>query len=114
MPTLLSVAAMPALLFSLVAGLVACASGPVSFDRHNLSRLWAPDGSDSIYFDASVSPSYPRNSQAADASRIEWIEEWLKIRKMCIAGYEILERRNFRPEEDNPYHHDLRYVLRCL
>ena len=93
--------------------MLGCAGGPVSYDRHNLSRLWVPEKQDLLYFDATLSPSYPRDSAAAETSRLSWIDEWLKIRKLCTQGYDVIEQRDIRRDEDNPYLHDLRYVLRC-
>ena len=100
-----------ALLLVVFAG--ACRSGPVSYDRHNLSRLWVPEGTDQIYFDAAITPQYPRDSATAEAARQAWMAEWMDLRKICNAGFDVVERREFTPEDDNPYLHDLRYVLRC-
>lgn len=103
-----------AALLALAAG--ACASMHESEDylRHRDSQLVMPlDGGPEFYFDARLSPSLPADDPAAEARRIGWLEGWLRLRKLCADGYDILERRPFRFEESNPGRFDLRYVLRC-
>jgi hypothetical protein len=91
-----------------------CVSGKSLQDRHSMSRLWAsPDGSD-IFFEASVGPDYPLNSAAAEAQRRSWMGQWLDRARLCPDGFEIIDRRQIGSAIDNPYHHDLRYTLRCV
>ena len=45
--------------------------------------------------------------------RMEWLEGWLEVRKLCANGYEILERRPFEFLEHNPAQYDLRYKVQC-
>lgn len=91
-----------------------CVSGKSLQDRHSMSRLWAsPDGRD-IFFEASVGPDYPLDSAAAEAERENWMRQWLERERLCPDGFEIIDRRQIGSALDNPYHHDLRYTLRCV
>lgn len=94
-------------------GVSACATNN-SFDRHNLSRLWVDDESGKIFFDATVSPQYPRDSEAAEEERAKWVEEWLKVRNQCLSGHEIVNRRVLGRHEDSVYRHHLRYEVTCV
>ncbi len=101
-------------MFVLVA--TACSTIPESrdFERHRLSALTVPyDKPDVLYFDVRLTADVPDDDPAAEARRMEWLEGWLEARNLCAYGYEILKRRKFRYEEDNPGHYDLRYELRC-
>ena len=94
----------------------ACSTIPESrdFERHRSSALTVPyDKPDVMYFDVRLTADVPDNDPAGEARRMEWLEGWLEARNLCAAGYEILERRKFRYEEDNPGRYDLRYELRC-
>ena len=105
-----------ALVLSLLA-LPICACGPsgkLIHDRHSMSRLYVPDDGDRIVFEASVSPDYPAQGEEAEAARMLWIKQWLKQRNLCANGFEIEERTKIGSAADNPYHHDLRYTLRCI
>ena len=83
------------------------------YERHTMSRLVVSEDSDVIVFEASISPTYPENSPAAEEQRMQWLESWLLVRKLCPQGYEVLERRPFKMLEDNPANHELRYEVRC-
>ena len=83
------------------------------YERHTMSRLVVSEDSDVIVFEASISPTYPENSPAAEEQRMQWLESWLMVRKLCPQGYEVLERRPFKMLEDNPANHELRYEVRC-
>ena len=83
------------------------------YERHTMSRLLVSEDSDIIVFEASISPAYPENSPAGEQQRMQWLESWLLVRKLCPEGYEILERRPFEMLEDNPANHELRYEVRC-
>lgn len=83
------------------------------YERHTMSRLLVSEDSDIIVFEASISPAYPENSPAGEEQRMQWLESWLLVRKLCPEGYEVLERRSFEMLEDNPAHHELRYEIRC-
>jgi len=99
--------------FALIAG---CASIHESEDyrRHTLSQLAAPmDGGDFYWFDVTVTPEMPDESEAAEAVRMEWVSAWLESRRLCPNGYSIIERRPFEFLEHNPADHDLRYKVRC-
>lgn len=102
------------LFVSLLPVLAGCASSSIgNFDRHALSRLYpAPSGSE-LVFEASVSPQYPADSEAAEATRMQWIELWLDQRNLCADGFEIKDRIAIGSAADNPYQHDLRYTLAC-
>jgi len=88
-------------------------SSTVSFDRHNLSRLWVDEETGKTYFDASVSPQFPLDSESAEVARAGWLAEWLKVRKQCLDGHRILSRRVLGRDEDIVYRHRLRYEVEC-
>ena len=84
------------------------------FARHSLSQLSAPrDGGDFVRFDVKLTPEYPDKNELAEQKRMEWLEDWLAVRKLCANGYEILERREFDFLEHNPAQYDLRYKVQC-
>ncbi len=85
------------------------------FDRHRYSRLVQPfDHPDRIFFDVSFSPDFPQDNPAADAARMEWLEAWLRQRRLCSAGYEVSNRRPFDYLEDNPGGYRQRWEIRCV
>ena len=107
-------AALLLLMTVFVTALTGCAnSGRTLFDRHSLSRLYVPDDGDGLVFEATTNASYPADSAAAEAERMEWIDQWLAQRKICDAGFEVKDRIAIGSAADNPYRHDLRYQLRC-
>ena len=61
----------------------------------------------------SVNGEFPEDSAAAEAQRLQWLDDWLQLRQMCPAGHEVLKRRKFDDLEDNPAHRALRYEVRC-
>lgn len=84
------------------------------FERHRNSQLVLPyDRPGVIYFDALLSPAYPDGDPAAEAQRMAWLAQWLELRKLCPAGYDVLARRPFDFLEDNPAHFDIRYEVAC-
>lgn len=96
--------------------LVACSSIHESpdFERHRYSQLTEPfERNDVVYFDATFDANFPDGDPAAEAKRMEWLSGWLKQRKMCLDGYEILKRRPFEMLENNPARHDIRYEVKC-
>ncbi len=90
-----------------------CISGKSLQDRHSMSRLVTTPGSDSITFEASVSPDYPADSEAAEREREDWMRQWLERARICGNGFEVVKRVPIGSAADNPYRHDLRYTLRC-
>ena len=101
-------------------GLALVAAGCASFDespdfeRHTESRLTVPyERDDVVYFDVKLSPNLPDGDAAAEAKRMEWLQTWLDLRKLCPNGYEIVSRRPFRFEEMNAGRYDLRYEVAC-
>ena len=58
-------------------------------------------------------PNFPDDNPVAEAKRMEWLTGWLHQRKMCLDGYEILQRRSFDMLENNPARHDIRYEVKC-
>lgn len=75
-------------------------------------RVW--DADPEIYiFEAQTSGEYPADKDSAEAVRREWIASWMKVRKFCPEGFEVIERRPFAKDEPNPYRSNLRYKLRC-
>jgi len=106
----------PGLMLGLVLGLAACDSihDSPDFYRHSLSQLSEPrSGGDFVWFDVMLTPEYPDNNELAEAKRMEWLESWLEVRKLCTNGYVILERREFGNLEHNPARYDLRYKVQC-
>ena len=66
------------------------------------------------WFDVKLTPEFPDNNEAAEAVRMQWLGEWLAIRKTCLAGFDVLERRPFDFLEHNPGQYDLRYKVTCV
>ena len=100
-------------LITLLAG---CAGMHESKDykRHTLSQLAPPlEGGDYYWFDVSLTPELPEESETAEALRMEWLAAWLETKKVCRNGYTIVERRPFEFLEHNPANYDLRYKVRC-
>jgi hypothetical protein len=87
------------------------------YNRHSMSQLSQPlDGAttaDFFWFDVKLSPEYPGNNATAEAIRMQWLSSWLEVRKACLNGYEIIERREFGFTEHNPARYDLRYKVQC-
>lgn len=84
------------------------------FERHQYSQVVEPyDRKDVLYFDATFSAQFPDDDPAAEQLRMEWLEGWLELRKICPQGYEIVTRREFGDLENNPAHHDIRYEFTC-
>lgn len=115
---------LPAALATLVLALTGCTAfdTPDTYNRHRLSDITLPrapageaaDGStDIFFFDVTVTAEFPDNSAAAEAERMQWLEEWLEQRNMCASGHEIVKKRRFDYMEDNPARRDLRYEVRC-
>lgn len=95
---------------------------PDTYNRHRLSDITLPrsnDGgasdtsSDIFFFDVTVTGEFPDNNATAEAERMKWLSEWLVQRSMCPSGYEIVKKRRFTYNEDNPARRDLRYEVRC-
>jgi hypothetical protein len=82
--------------------------------RHSLSQLSTPmGGGDFMWFDVKLTPEYPDNNEAAETVRMQWLTAWLANRKMCMNGYDVIERREFEFLEHNPAQYDLRYKVQC-
>ena len=85
------------------------------FARHSMSQLSEPrEGGGFVWFDVKLTPEYPDNNEIAEDKRMEWLESWLEVRKLCANGYEVLERREFGFLEHNPGRYDLRYKIQCV
>ena len=95
--------------------LAACAgSAEKDYDRHRMSAIGVSAADPGLYvFEAKTSPKYAADSAAAEEMRLEWLDDWMKRRDFCSGGYDVLERRLFRPDEPNPYRSDLRYTVKC-
>ncbi len=96
--------------------LVGCAGMHESpdFERHRFSQLSEPfERTGILHFDVTFGPNYPDDDAVAEAKRMEWLASWLEQRKMCLDGYEILQRRPFGMLEHNPARYDLRYEVKC-
>ncbi|MBT8144455.1 MAG: hypothetical protein KJO55_07125 [Gammaproteobacteria bacterium] len=101
---------------ALVFWLTACAASPSDgYERHGLSRLVEVPGSSSEFvYEVGRPPPGPLNSEAeAEAVRMRWLAEWLTLRGQCLSGHEIVDRRQFGPQEYNPMQAELRYLIRC-
>jgi hypothetical protein len=106
----------PLLLWVAVAAAGCAASGPktTDFDRHRYSQLAQPEGpAGPVFFDVTFSADYPRDDPAAEAARLAWLEAWLKLRRLCPAGFDVVSRRAFDYLEDNPARHDERWEVAC-
>jgi hypothetical protein len=85
------------------------------YERHRQSRISQPlAGGDFYWFDVKVTAALPLENDAAEQQRQIWLQTWLLQRKLCPAGYEILERRPFEFQEHNPAQLDIRYKVRCV
>ena len=85
------------------------------YERHTNSRISQPlDGGDYYWFDVKVTPAMPLESEAAETKRQIWLQTWLLQRRLCPAGYEVIERRPFEFLEHNPARMDIRYKVRCV
>ena len=95
--------------------LAACAgTGEKDYDRHRMSSIGVSATDPGLYvFEAKISPKFPADSAAAEQMRLDWLADWMERRDFCSGGYEVLERRPFRPDEPNPYRSDLRYTVKC-
>lgn len=83
------------------------------FERHRYSQLVVPyDRNDVMYFDVTFNAEFPDN-EAAEATRMEWLNAWLEQRNICAGSFEIVARRPFDPMESNPARHDIRYEVKC-
>jgi hypothetical protein len=84
------------------------------FERHRNSQLVISYARpDVIFFDARFSPAIPDADPAAEARRMGWLAAWLESRKLCPAGFDVVERRPFDFLEDNPARFDIRYEVAC-
>ncbi|MBT8444935.1 MAG: hypothetical protein HKN81_04745 [Gammaproteobacteria bacterium] len=84
------------------------------FERHRYSQLSEPrDRDDVLYFDVKFDANYPEDNDVAEEIRMEWLEAWLKQRKMCNDGYGIDSKRPFDAMEYNPGQYDRRYIVEC-
>jgi hypothetical protein len=104
------------LLWLALAAAGCAASGPktTDFDRHRYSQLAQPEGpSGPVFFDVTYSADYPRDDPQAEAARLAWLSGWLKLRRLCPAGFDVVSRRPFDYQEDNPARHDERWEVAC-
>lgn len=91
-----------------------CASdGYRDYDRHAMSLMRMSDEGDTWLFDARTDANYPANSLNAEAMRMRWAGEWLRQRKSCDYGFDVVSRRQYQPGDDNPLRWNLRYELAC-
>ena len=84
------------------------------YHRHAMSDLrenWRKPGT--LLFEATTSAAFPADSEAAEATRMEWLAAWMKRSGYCPAGWEILSRTAIDPTEVHARRHDLRYELKC-
>ena len=106
---------MAAVMAEVLAGCAGALEKSVDFDRHRYSQLVQPfDRPNEIYFDVIFGADFPADDPAADQSRAAWLDAWLKQRRLCPAGYEVVNRRPFDYLEDNPAGYQQRWEIRCL
>lgn len=101
----------------LLAGLSAgCAvDDRTDYHRHTMSDLredWRQPGV--LLFEASTSSLYPEDSEAAEATRMQWLAAWMKRSSYCPSGWEVVSRTPIDPREVHSRRHDLRYEVKCL
>jgi hypothetical protein len=102
-------------LAALITGCAGSLEKSVDFDRHRYSQLVQPfDRPQLIYFDVNFGPDSPAEDPVADQNRVTWLEAWLRQRRLCPAGYDIVNRRPFAYLEDNPAGYQQRWEIRCL
>jgi hypothetical protein len=96
------------------AGGCAAIADKSDYHRHSMSELREDRRSPGILlFEASSSPQFPADSDAAEAARMEWLEAWMKRMGHCPDGWEILSRSKIDPGEVHARRRDLRYRLKC-
>ena len=84
------------------------------YHRHTMSSLRESRTEQGILiFEATTSALYPADSDAAEQTRVAWLEAWLKRLNFCPSGYDMLSREKIDPMEVNAYRHDLRYRVQC-
>lgn len=84
------------------------------YNRHRFSDITVPhDRTDLFYFDVTTGGDFPADDPTAEAERMKWLDGWMRQRKMCPTGPEVLKKRPFDYLEDNPARRDLRYEVRC-
>ncbi len=96
--------------------LSACAEfqSTMEYDRHRMSQLRVDEGDESLYiFEAKTDATYSANTPEGEAARMEWIRVWLKNKKACPQGFEVVEKRPIPKSELNVYRYELRYWLKC-
>lgn len=104
------------LVLAIILWLGGCAAAPSDgYERHTLSRLVeVPGASDEFVFEVGRPPPGPLGTAAeAEAVRMRWLAEWLEVRGQCLAGHEIVDRRQFGTFEYNPMQAEYRYLVRC-
>jgi hypothetical protein len=96
------------------AGCAGTGAKTTDFDRHRYSQLAQPEGpAGPVFFDVTFSADYPRDDPQAEAARLAWLAGWLKLRRLCPAGFDVASRRPFDYLEDNPARHDERWEVAC-
>lgn len=103
------------LLAVLVSGCAMERKSRADFDRHQNSLLRTSyQDSSMLVFEARAGAAYPADSEAAEAVRMEWLQAWLDVQRLCPAGYEIISREPITAGQPNFHDMDLRYLLKCL
>lgn len=102
----------------LLAGLLAgCAAidDRSDYHRHTMSDLREDFRQPGVFlFEASTSSLYPADSEAAEATRMQWLAGWMKRSGYCPAGWEVVSRTPIDPREVHSRRRDLRYEVTCL
>ncbi|MEZ5564797.1 MAG: hypothetical protein R3F24_04445 [Gammaproteobacteria bacterium] len=114
-PTFLLVAAtLGSIVMSGVGGCTSALDKSADFDRHRFSGLVQPfDKPGTIYFDVKFTSEFPEDDPVADAARQTWLAAWLVQRRLCAAGFDVVQRRSFDYLEDNPAGYDQRWEVQC-
>lgn len=62
----------------------------------------------------SASIAYPSHTAEGEAVRMDWLKEYLRLNKMCLNGYRILERKEVvRSETISGDVHSIYYTGQC-
>lgn len=109
-------ASSPAWMILLLIGAGGCAAleDRSDYHRHSMSDLredWRRPGI--LLFEATSSSLFPADSEAAEATRMEWLAAWMKRTGYCPDGWEVVSRNRIDAAEVHARRHDLRYEVRC-
>lgn len=108
------------LVLLIAASAVACQSiqdtlDNADYERHRMSSLRvSPLDEEVLIYEVQTDMTYPKRGAAAEAKRMEWLEEWLEKYGYCGAGYEIADRKELGPGDISFRDADIRYEVVCV